>query len=118
VLRSLSAMQMYQRTVRGPIESGAAVRFALFDAHFPRSVAFCLDRVRKSLKYLPGSDDAISALEATSGVMLRLTDVGGTPEKNGTAPALLGHVLDRAMDEIQLALGEVHSAVAASFFDV
>ena len=32
VLRSMSAMQMYQRTVRGPIEGRAAVRFALLDA--------------------------------------------------------------------------------------
>jgi uncharacterized alpha-E superfamily protein len=112
VLRSLSAMQMYQRTVRGPIEGRAAVRFALFDAHFPRSVAFCLDRVRKSLKYLPSSADASSALDATSGVMHRLTGVS----TNGTGPELDGVALDAAMDEIQVALGAVHDVLTRTYF--
>lgn len=112
VLRSLSAMQMYQRTVRGPIEGRAAVRFALLDAHFPRSVAFCLDRVRKSLKYLPNSADALVALDAASGVMTRLT---GTSTA-GASLVLDGHVLDAAMDEIQDALGRVHDAVNSTYF--
>jgi uncharacterized alpha-E superfamily protein len=112
VLRSMSAMQMYQRTVRGPIEGRAAVRFALFDAHFPRSVAFCLDRVRKSLKYLPNSTGASDALDAASGVMTRLTVVS----TNGTGPGLDGVALDAAMDEIQLALGAVHDVVTRTFF--
>lgn len=112
VLRSLSAMQMYQRTVRGPIEGRAAVRFALLDAHFPRSVAFCLDRVRKSLKYLPGSAEALVALDAASNVMTRLTGASA----NGTGLALDGLALDAAMDEIQVSLGTVHDVVAGRYF--
>jgi uncharacterized alpha-E superfamily protein len=112
VLRSMSAMQMYQRTVRGPIEGPAAVRFALFDAHFPRSVAFCLDRVRKSLKYLPNSTDASRALDAASGVMTRLTGIS----TNGDGPGLDGVALDAAMDEIQVALGAVHDVVTRAYF--
>jgi len=115
VLRSLSAMQMYQRTVRGPIESGAAVRFALFDTHFPRSVAFCLDRCRKALKYLPKSDEAQQELSAAIDVLHRLTSrVVDEPED--TPPVILGRELDRAMDEIQLALGKLHTSVADTFF--
>jgi uncharacterized alpha-E superfamily protein len=117
VLRSLSAMQMYQRTVRGPIDGAAAVRFALFDAHFPRSVSFCLDRVRKSLKYMPNSGDALAALDAASGVMTRLTAVSEHSGTNGTGPVLDGRVLDAAMDEIQDALAAVHTVVAATYFE-
>ncbi len=117
VLRSLSAMQMYQRTVRGPIEGGAAVRFALFDTHFPRSVAFCLDRARKSLKYLPKSDEALEELVAASDVLHRLpsgvSEPGITAE---TPPVILGRELDRAMDEIQIALASVHDAIAETYF--
>ncbi len=112
VLRSISAMQMYQRTVRGPIEGPAAVRFALFDAHFPRSVAFCLDRVRKSLKYLPNSADASRALDAASGVMTRLTGIS----THGDGPRLDGVGLDAAMDEVQVALGAVHDVVTRTYF--
>jgi uncharacterized alpha-E superfamily protein len=112
VLRSMSAMQMYQRTVRGPIEGRAAVRFALLDAHFPRSVAFCLARVRKSLQYLPNSTDAELALDAASGVLTRLTAVS----MNGTGPELDGLALDAAMDEIQVALGAVHDVVTRTYF--
>jgi uncharacterized alpha-E superfamily protein len=112
VLRSLSAMQMYQRTVRGPIEGRAAVRFALLDAHFPRSVAFCLARVRTSLNYLPNSADASGALDAASGVLTRLVSVS----TNGTGPALDGVALDAAMDEVQIALGAVHDVVTRTYF--
>lgn len=116
VLRSLSAMQMYQRTVRGPIEGGAAVRFALFDAHFPRSVAFCLDRTRKSLQYLPRSAEAQEALAAASGVLRRLPSEVSVPGADDTPPVLVGRELDEAMDEIQIALGNVHAAVADTYF--
>ena len=49
VLRSLSALQMYQRATRGPIDGEAVVRFLLFDASFPRSVQGCLDEARPVL---------------------------------------------------------------------
>jgi len=46
VLRSLAALQMYQRATRGPIDGPAVVRFLLFDHRFPRSVAGCLAEMR------------------------------------------------------------------------
>ncbi len=49
VLRSLSALQMYQRATRGPIDGPAVVRFLLFDHRFPRSVAGCLAEMRTSI---------------------------------------------------------------------
>jgi uncharacterized alpha-E superfamily protein len=102
--------------VRGPIEGGAAVRFALFDDSFPRSVAFGLDRARKSLRYLPKSEDALAELAAASDVLQRLTAVRDRTNTNGTPPGILGRELDRAMDEIQLALTRVHDAVADTYF--
>ena len=38
VLRSLSAMQMFQRSHRGPIDGDSVVRFLVADPIFPRSV--------------------------------------------------------------------------------
>ena len=53
VLRSLSALQMYQRATRGPIDGRAVVRFLLFDHRFPRSVAGCLAEIRSSILRMP-----------------------------------------------------------------
>ncbi len=52
VLKSLSALQMYQRATRGPIDATAVVRFLLFDERFPRAVRCCLDEVENSLRQL------------------------------------------------------------------
>ena len=49
VLRSVAALQMYQRATRGPIEGPSVVRFLLFDSQFPRSVRGCLDAMRAVL---------------------------------------------------------------------
>ena len=35
VLRSVAALQMYQRATRGPIEGSSVVRFLLFYTQFP-----------------------------------------------------------------------------------
>ncbi|MEO1059314.1 MAG: alpha-E domain-containing protein, partial [Actinomycetota bacterium] len=61
VLRSLSALQMYQRATRGPIDGPAVVRFLLFDDRFPRSVAGCLSEIRSSVLRLPASTVSTAA---------------------------------------------------------
>ena len=62
VLRSLSALQMYQRATRGPVEARAVVRFLLFHESFPRSVAGALNEIEFSLARMTGSDDARTAV--------------------------------------------------------
>src|SRR4051812_39573337 len=53
VLRSVSAMQMFQRWHRGPIDGDSVVRFLVTDPSFPRSVRACFARIRRSLDLLP-----------------------------------------------------------------
>ena len=55
VLRSLSALQMYQRATRGSIDATAVVQFLLFDSVFPRSVLFCLNEIDRCLDRLYAS---------------------------------------------------------------
>jgi hypothetical protein len=64
VLRSLSALQMYQRATNGPIDGPAVVRFLLFDHRFPRSVAGCLAEMRTSILRLPEYSTVLGAVEA------------------------------------------------------
>lgn len=106
VLRSLSALQMYQRSVRGPISGADVVDFLLHDTRFPRSVAHGLMRIREALGTLPGAATCRRALEraeaALSDVPFDITD---------------GRQLDDATDRLQLALAEVHLAVTSTYLD-
>lgn len=106
VLRSVSALQMYQRATRGPIDGEAVVRFLLFYDRFPRSVQSCLDEMRSVLCELPAPDGVIPALDAT------------LAELAGCHPLVSdGAQLDDAMDRLQLAIAAVGGAIHAAYVD-
>jgi uncharacterized alpha-E superfamily protein len=104
VLRSLTALQMYQRATRGPIDGEGVVSFLLFDEQFPRSVAGCLRRIREALRRLPSTGRTEPAVEELARSLGRLK----TDASDGAS-------LDAAMDEIQLRLGELDIAVHDTF---
>ena len=104
VLRSLTALQMYQRSRRGPIDGTSVVRFLLFDATFPRSVAGAVVQIRAALGALPRPAATLPAVEAIDEVLAGI-DIGADD----------GQALDEAMDRVQLALDDVHEAVYRAF---
>jgi uncharacterized alpha-E superfamily protein len=104
VLRSLTALQMYQRSHRGPIDGASVVRFLLFDATFPRSVAGAAERIRAALGRLPRPEATLPAVDEVDAVLASIT-----------AEARDGHALDTAMDRVQLALAGVHDRVYDAF---
>ncbi|MFM2078043.1 MAG: hypothetical protein RJA49_1933 [Actinomycetota bacterium] len=104
VLRSLTAMQMYQRATRGPIDGAGVVGFLLFHQNFPRSVAGCLQRCRSALERLPRADRTVPAVDELDAQLATLPTFGGD-----------GATLDAAMDELQLALGVLNDVVYDSF---
>ncbi len=107
VLRSLSALQMYQRSTRGPIEASTVVQFLLFDAGFPRSVRFCLDEIDRSLDQLTRTDSVRAAVrearDALMSTMATTTD---------------GSDLDQAMDWVQSLIGKVNGAITDRYLSV
>ncbi|WP_051063232.1 alpha-E domain-containing protein [Ilumatobacter nonamiensis] len=107
VLRSLSALQMYQRSTRGSIDATSVVQFLLFDARFPRAVAFCLDEIDRSLDRLTRSDGVRAtvtvARDALMSTMATTTD---------------GADLDRAMEWVQSLLGKVNSAITDRYLSI
>ncbi|CAM9507337.1 unnamed protein product [Phaeothamnion confervicola] len=104
VLRSLSAMQMYHRAVRGPIDGKAAVEFLLFDLEFPRSVARCAQRSREALRRLPNCERTLPAVDVIDEVLATLpTDAGD------------GAALDAAMDRVQVALASLSDDITTAF---
>jgi len=100
VLRSVSALQMYQRAVRGPIDGLAVVRFLLSYSSFPRSVQGCLDDIRHELLSLPGSDGVIAVLDETQ-ASVAASDPG----------VHAGVELDRAMEATQAAIARLDTAI-------
>jgi uncharacterized alpha-E superfamily protein len=107
ILRSVSALQMYQRAHRGAIDARSAVEFLLLDPRFPRSVAACTQRIRQCLSRLPRPARTMPTVDALDAVL-------------GEA---VGHAhdaaaLDAAMDDVQEALAAVHAAAVETFVHV
>ncbi len=107
VLRSLSALQMYQRTSHGPIDPSLVVHFLLFDDAFPRSVRFCLNEIGRSLYLLVDSESVYTALDEA------IEDLGAT-----SANASDGIDLDGAMDRVQISLARLGTALAERYLIV
>lgn len=100
VLRSVSALQMYQRATRGPIDGPAVVRFLLFDHRFPRSVAGCLAEMRMSVLRLPKYAPVLGVVEAADRQLRRSRPAADD-----------GVALDAAMEDVQTALARLSSAM-------
>jgi uncharacterized alpha-E superfamily protein len=99
-LRSVSALQMYQRATRGPIEGPSVVRFLLYYAPFPRSVLGCLQEMRTVACQLPERSEVISAIDGAISALL-----ASEPDTNE------GVLLDAAMEAFQQALAEIGDAI-------
>ena len=104
VLRSLSALQMYQRATRSPIDGTAVIDFLLHDRAFPRSVMSCLQAVRDGLSRLPRGDRMSDVL----------AEVFSTAAQ-ASGDALDGAELDSETELLQLAIGKLHNAIIATY---
>lgn len=100
VLRSVSALQMYQRAVRGPIDGLSVVRFLISYSAFPRSVQGCLDDIRSVLAGLPAPQAVLAVLDETEGSLQ-----GSQPDAHE------GVELDRAMEAMQFAIVRLDTAI-------
>jgi uncharacterized alpha-E superfamily protein len=105
VLRSLSALQMYQRSTRSAIDANGVVRFLLHDAAFPRSANYCLQRVARGLGRLPRDADTKDAVAS----VLEVLD-GVDPDASD------GFSLDAEMDRLQVTLASLHNTIAHAYF--
>ncbi|KAF1720498.1 alpha-E domain-containing protein [Pseudoxanthomonas wuyuanensis] len=105
VLRSLAAYQMYRRHVRQRVTAEHALRFLLQNNEFPRSVQFCLIRAQRVLPAMPFRPSVDRHMNRVVG-LTRNADPAWLAAKNPAA----------FMDEIQVHLGALHSAIAEGYF--
>jgi uncharacterized alpha-E superfamily protein len=107
VLRSLTAYQMYRRHARVRVNGPGVLRFLLQNRDFPRSVMFCLSTIASTLPALPGNRKIERAIERTR-ALIRDANLDVLLATEGQLPQL--------MDEIQIGLGELHGALAQTYF--
>ena len=105
VLRSLSAFQMYRRHGNIHVTSAGVVNFLIKDAHFPRSLRYCLDKLEWHLSELPHNATSLRKLRTTQ----RRVD-GMNLE--GLSPSLRHEYLEA----VQSDLARIHDEVAQEYF--
>jgi uncharacterized alpha-E superfamily protein len=105
VLNSLSAYQMYRRSMQVRVRRADVLRFLLLNSAFPRSVYRCVVEVEGCISRLPHNEPPLRALGRLKRT-LQGSDVG----------ALVQAELHEFIDQIQLGLGAVHGEIATSYF--
>jgi uncharacterized alpha-E superfamily protein len=105
VLQSLSAYQMYRQKVRRRVNAPDVILYLFKDQQFPRSVAFSLRELAAALSSLPRNAGPLIRLGELRR-MLAVFDV--------TKLDIAG--LHKWNDDAQLALGQLHGLVHATWF--
>lgn len=105
VLKSLSAYQMYRQVVRRRVNSDDVLQFLFHNQAFPRAVAHTLGEIAASIEQLPHNQKALAAIREVND-SLELADIS----------RLRGADLHDFIDQLQMQIEQVNSAICTSWF--
>jgi uncharacterized alpha-E superfamily protein len=105
VLQSLSAYQMYRQKVRRRIYGPDVILYLFKDQQFPRAIAFSLRELAAALTSLPRNAEPLKRL----GELRRMLAVFEITKLDVAE-------LHQWIDDAQLALGELHGLIHATWF--
>lgn len=105
VLHSLSAYQMYRRTMQAQVSRSEVLKFLFKDSLFPRAVNHCLDAVEESLGTLHNNTTSLKSVRTVARKVQR------TRVDKQSQAALHAYV-----DDLQLGFTRIHEAVAKAYF--
>jgi uncharacterized alpha-E superfamily protein len=105
VLHSLSAYQMYRRTMQVQVKRQDVLRFLFRDPLFPRAVMHCLDAAEESLGTLKNHADALKSVRSAVRKIQRVR-----------VDRLAQSALHDFVDDLQLSFIRIHEAVAGTYF--
>ncbi|MBJ2127988.1 MULTISPECIES: alpha-E domain-containing protein [Alteromonas] len=105
VLRSLSGYQMYRQKMGVRIRPGDVLLFMLHSKEFPRSVMFCLNKLKSLFLNLPDSKAIIEHIDHS------IEDL----EKQSVA-TLRGRALHNYIDELQIDFADIHQELSQQYF--
>jgi uncharacterized alpha-E superfamily protein len=106
VLKSMSAYQMYRQHMQVPVRRPVVLQFLLQDRQFPRAFYHCVCEVENCLKSLPRSDSPVRTV-----TRLQRMVTEAKPYDLEQAE------LHRFVDELQLALAELHMEIHKTYFE-
>jgi uncharacterized alpha-E superfamily protein len=113
LLRSASGYQAYRRTRPGSMSTSDVARFLMSDSGFPRSIAFCLFRIKYDLACLE-SEHGLELGPTVRDALDQVMEISGQTPTERIDPVWL----HRFADAIQAGLNRLGGAVAARFFGV
>lgn len=105
VLRSLSGYQMYRQKMGVRIRPSEVLLFMLHSEQFPRSVMFCLHKLKWLFSNVPDNEAMIQRIDHS---IVEL-------EKQPVAK-LRGQALHDYIDELQIDLADIHQQLAEQYF--
>lgn len=120
LLESTSGLHMYRKRF-GRIEPQRVAEFLLLDPHFPRSVRFCVDQIEMSFRGIVGvgaTDDAASSGGASSSEVECQIERLRERLDSVTGDEIIRTGLHEFIDECQLGLNEIGSAIFHEFFEI
>jgi len=112
VLRSLSAHQMFRRTVGSSVSGPAALRFLLRDPQLPRSVERCLIEISRALLELSRHHQPMAACAAIQQLLER-ADLDSPDGEGPTATALHEY-----SNRLQDGFAALHELLVATYFQM
>ena len=105
VLRSLTAYQMYRRTIQDRVSRADVLRFLLTDEAFPRSYHHTLLEVRACLKHLPRHRAVLTELDDITEQLLK-ADIDKLEQDR----------LQTFIDDLQLGSAKIHERIGETYF--
>ncbi len=105
VLRSLHTMQSYRLAIQEPITQPLVLQFLFKNPVLPRSLMYCLGRIRNALRTLPRNDKPLAAINR----IMRWLD-------HADVATLDGKQLHAFLDELQREHAALHNVIDATYF--
>lgn len=106
VLRALNALPVYRQGQGPQVTAEAVTEFLLRDEHCPRSVAFCLDELARTLPRIPAGEGLKSAVRRVRRRLIRSTAQDLSPDR-----------LHDTLDRLQLSLYRLDTRIRYQFFE-
>lgn len=107
VLKSLTAYQMYRRTVQERVNRPFVLKFLLKEKAFPRSFFHALLEVKSCLQHLPRNEELITKLNEVGKKVLRADQA-----------ILKQEELHLFIDELQMGLAELNQGITQNYFSM
>ncbi|MGK2913764.1 MAG: alpha-E domain-containing protein [Porticoccaceae bacterium] len=107
VLRSLGAYQSYRRTVRAKVTGADVARYLIDDAHFPRTIRFCHDRLADAVRQLPNGKAALEGLAQVTSLDYTVAS------EDDLGPAFRDY-----LNELQIEFASLHKCFIKTWFSI